>query len=104
MPRNVPDPPSPPSTPEPEPETASIAESVRGAMLGIGELGIALGSDGSYSSFAYDGQSTDDSAPAKSWWGRILQWAWALLAFVIGLAVLVFFLLVGIGWVVDLFS
>ena len=90
--------------PQPELEGPSLAENIRGVMLGIGELGMAIGSDGSsnYDSSAYD--SSGDSRPAKSWWGRILQWAWALIVFLVGLAVLALFVLLGIGWVMDFFS
>ena len=91
--------------PSPEPEQASddsLAETIRGAMLGIGEIGLAIGSDGSHGT--YPEHSHDDSAPARTWWGRILQWAWALTVFLIGLAALALAILVGIGWVMDLFG
>ena len=104
-PRDLRGPPSPQPQPEPDPDDSSIAETIRGVMHGVGELGLALGSDGSYHGDTYgNSSSSEDGRPAKSWWGRILQWAWALLVFLFGLAVLAFFLLVGIGWVMSWFA
>ena len=95
--------PQPQPQPEPDPDDSSIAETLRGVMHGVGELGLALGSDGSYHNNSYGDTALENSGPARTWWGRILQWAWAVLVFLFGLAVLAFFLLVGIGWVMSWF-
>jgi hypothetical protein len=81
--------PQPQPQPEPPaPDEPSVTDNVRDVMLGIGEIGMALGGDGSPSY-----EPGGDTGRPRTWWGTILMWVWAVVALLLGLlGIAVFFL------------
>lgn len=85
------------------------ADNIRRFLLGIGQIGIEIGGlAGGGTGGTHDdgsaGASDGHSPPARTWYGRILQWAWALLILLVGLACFVLALLLAVGWVMSWFD
>jgi hypothetical protein len=98
-----------PAFPEPPPAakpTPSAADNVRNALLGIGSIGLELASLGAEPS-PYGNDVRDDpigeSKRAKTWYGTILQWAWAVLICLVGVAALILAIGLAIVWVMSWF-
>ena len=91
----------------PEPGVPSFGDKMRNFMLGIGSIGIELGSLGAGPSpYGNDAghEPIGESKRAKTWYGRILQWAWAILILLVGIVVFLFMIVLGIGWVMSWFD
>jgi hypothetical protein len=75
-------------------------------MLGLGEVGFGIASLGSTPVHDYGVADSfdDESRPARTWYGRILQWTWAILVFLLGLAVLVVALAAAVAWLLSWFD
>ena len=76
-------------------------------MLGLGHVAMAIASIGSppVHDYGHGDQGSDgDSPPARTWYGRILQWTWAILVFLFGLAALIVALAVAVLWVMSWFE
>ncbi len=87
------------------PAVASRADKVRNFMLGIGSIGLELASLGAERPAGEHAnhEPSGDSRRAKTWWGRILQWTWAILVFLIGVVALLAMLALGLFWVLSWF-
>ena len=98
-----------PPLPDPEaphqPGAPSFGDKVRNFMLSIGAIGLELASLGSAPAAGdhANHEPIGESKRAKTWWGRILQWTWAILVFLIGVVALLFLLAVGLFWVLSWF-
>ena len=90
----------------PHPQAPSFGDKVRNFMLGIGSIGLELGSLGAAPAAGdhANHEPIGDSRRAKTWYGRILQWAWAILIFLVGVVVLLFMIALGVGWVMSWFN
>ena len=75
-------------------------------MLGLGQIGFEIASLGSTPAHDYGVSDSSDgeSRPAQTWYGRMLQWAWAILVFLLGLAALVVALAAAVAWLLSWFD
>ena len=97
----------PESASAPPPTAVSFAEKVRTMMLGLGNVAIEIAAIGTPPDYHYgvdDHRSEGDSPPARTWYGRLLQWAWAILVFLFGLAALIVALVLAVLWVLSWFA
>ena len=92
---------------KPAPSSPSFLEKVRNLMLGLGQIAIEIASLGARDTGGWHHEvrqeSYADSPRARTWYGRILQWAWALLVFLVGLVCLVIALIFAADWVMSWF-